>query len=113
LQHRKYKNIFSLGDVANTGDTKTGAAVHKQAPILVNNLLASMGKKSLSGKYDGYTACPIPTEYGKLMLAEFDHTNTLKPSFPLDPTKERASLWLLMKYGMPWLYWNRILRGKS
>ena len=51
--------------------------------------------------------------HGKLMLAEFDHSNTLKPTFPLDPTQERLSMWLLIKYGMPWLYWNRILRGKS
>jgi sulfide:quinone oxidoreductase len=24
LQHNRYKNVFSLGDVANAGDTKTG-----------------------------------------------------------------------------------------
>lgn len=113
LRHNRYKNIFSLGDVANTGDTKTGAAIHKQAPILVSNLLAAMAGKSSTESYDGYTACPIPTAYGKLMLAEFDHTNTLKPTFPLDPAKERAIMWLLIKYGMPWMYWNRILKGKD
>ena len=113
MQHKKYRNIFSLGDVANTGDTKTGAAVRRQAPLLVDNLLAEMGHTSINGRYDGYTACPITTGYGKLMLAEFNHTNTLTPSFPLDPTKERASMWLLIKYGMPWLYWNRILKGKA
>lgn len=115
LKHNRYDNIFSLGDVANTGDTKTGAAVRKQAPILVRNLLSILERKSSAdmSRYDGYTACPITTGYGKLLLAEFDHNNKLLPTFPLDPTKERCSMWLLMKYGMPWLYWNRILRGKA
>jgi sulfide:quinone oxidoreductase len=113
LQHNKYKNVFSLGDVANTGDTKTGAAVRHQAPVLVNNLLDAMDQKPPSDSYDGYTACPIPTAYGKLMLAEFDHTNTLKPTFPLDPAKERSSMWYLIRYGLPWLYWNKILKGTS
>jgi len=115
LQHNTYKNIFSLGDVANTGDTKTGGAVRKQAPVLVNNLLAAIKQTSSSGmsRYDGYTVCPITTGYGRLLLAEFDHDNKLMPTFPLDPTKERYSMWLLIRYIMPWIYWNRILRGKA
>ena len=36
-----------------------------------------MDKKVLTASYDGYSACPIPTQYGKLMLAEFDYTNKL------------------------------------
>ncbi len=115
LQHKLYKNIFSLGDVANTGDTKTGAAVRKQAPVLVTNLLAAIEQKSSTdlSRFNGYTACPITTGYGKLLLAEFDLNNKLIPTFPLDSTKERCSMWLLIKYGMPWLYWNRILKGKA
>jgi sulfide:quinone oxidoreductase len=115
LQHKRYKNIFSLGDVASTGDTKTGAAVRKQAPVVVMNLLNVMEDKPLEGlpQYNGYTACPITTAYGKLLLAEFDHENNLMHTFPLDSTKERYSMWLLMRYCMPWLYWNRILKGKA
>jgi sulfide:quinone oxidoreductase len=114
MQHNKYKNIFSLGDVSNAGDTKTGAAVHKQAPVVVKNLLASVEAKSssLPDKYNGYTSCPLITGYGKIVLAEFDHDNKFLPTFPLDPTKERYSMWLLIRYIMPWFYWNRILKGK-
>jgi sulfide:quinone oxidoreductase len=115
LQHKQYKNIFSIGDVANTGDTKTGGAVRKQAPVLVNNLLAAIEQKPSTdlSKYNGYTVCPITTGYGKLLLAEFDHNNKLMPTFPLDPVKERCSMWMFIRYGMPWLYWNRILKGKA
>jgi sulfide:quinone oxidoreductase len=114
LQHKRYKNVYSLGDVANTGDTKTGGAVRKQAPVVVNNVLSALQKESLSdlSRYNGYNVCPITTGYGKLLLAEFDLNNNLMPTFPLDPTKERYSMWLLIRYGMPWLYWNRILKGK-
>ncbi|KPK29505.1 MAG: pyridine nucleotide-disulfide oxidoreductase [Nitrospira bacterium SG8_35_1] len=115
LQHNRYKNIFSLGDVANAGDTKTGGAVRKQAPVLVNNLLSALKGKSAAGlsRYNGYTVCPITTGYGKLLLAEFDHDNKLLPTFPFDQTQERYSMWLLIKHAMPWMYWNRILKGKA
>jgi sulfide:quinone oxidoreductase len=39
LQHTRYENVFSLGDASNLPTSKTGAAIRKQAPILVNNLL--------------------------------------------------------------------------
>jgi sulfide:quinone oxidoreductase len=115
FRHRRFANVFSLGDAASLGDTKTGAAVRLQAPILVRNLLDVMKQGGLEGLpgYAGYTACPITTAYGKLLLAEFDNDNALKPTFPLDPAKERRAYWMLMKHGVPWLYWNRILRGKS
>jgi sulfide:quinone oxidoreductase len=115
LQHKRYKNIFSLGDVANTGDTKTGGAVRKQAPVVVANLISAIEGKPSEGflKYNGYTVCPITTGYGKLLLAEFGLDNKLMPTFPIDPVQERSSMWLLLRYGMPWMYWNRILKGKA
>jgi sulfide:quinone oxidoreductase len=115
LQHKRYKNIFSLGDVASAGDTKTGGAVRKQAPVVVSNLISAIEGRPSEGfsKYNGYTVCTITTGYGKLLLAEFGLDNKLMPTFPLDPIKERSSMWLLMRYGMPWFYWNKILKGKS
>jgi sulfide:quinone oxidoreductase len=83
--------------------------------VMVNNLLSAIERKSpigLPDKYNGYTSCPLITGYGKLVLAEFDHDNKFLPTFPLDPTKERYSMWLLIRYIMPWMYWNRILKGK-
>jgi len=114
LQHNRYKNVFSIGDVANAGDTKTGAAVMKQVPVLTKNLLTGIEMKTNASPalYNGYTSCPLTTGYGKLLLAEFDHDNKLMPTLPLDPRKERYSMWLLVKYFIPWFYWNRMLRGK-
>ncbi|MDJ0648093.1 MAG: FAD/NAD(P)-binding oxidoreductase [Xenococcaceae cyanobacterium MO_188.B19] len=112
LQHNKYPNVFSLGDASSLPTSKTAAAVRAEAPVLVENLLALMNSTALDGKYDGYACCPLVTGYGKVMLAEFDYDKNPSPSFPLDPTKERYSMWLLKKYGLPYLYWNRMLKGK-
>lgn len=111
LQHKKYPSIFGLGDATNTPNAKTGAAVRKQAPVLVSNLLAFMDKRPLNGSYNGYGSCPIVVGYGKLILAEFDYENTPKETFPFDQSKPRWSLWVLKKYILPWLYWHKILKG--
>lgn len=112
LQHVTFKNIFSLGDASSLPTSKTGAAIRKQAPVLVDNLLLFMEDKPLSAVYNGYTSCPVLTGYGKLILAEFDYSNTPTETFPFDQGKERYSMYLLKKYILPYLYWNKILTGK-
>lgn len=113
MQHKRFSNIFALGDSTNAPTSKTGAAIRKQAPVLVKNLLAKIDGKPIEAKYDGYTACPIPTEYGKLMMAEFDYTNSPKMTFPFDQTKPVWIMWVFKKYLLPWLYWNKILKGTA
>lgn len=111
LQHQKFANIFALGDATNTPNAKTGAAVRKQAPVLVQNLFSLMQGQPLSGSYGGYGSCPIVVGYGRLILAEFDYENKPKETFPFDQSKPRWTMWLLKKYVLPWLYWNKILKG--
>lgn len=115
LQHVRYPNIFALGDAAGTPNAKTGAAVRKQAPIVVQGLLQMRAHGALVNPkhYNGYSSCPLVTGYGKLVLAEFDYDNRPVPSFPFDTTKERRSMYLLKKYVLPWMYWNLMLRGKA
>ncbi len=112
LQHLRYKNIFSLGDASSLPTSRTGAAIRKQAPVLVKNLLAVMEGKELTGSYNGYTSCPVVTGYGKLVLCEFDYNNKPIETFPIDQSKERWSMYQLKKKVLPWLYWNKILPGK-
>lgn len=113
MQHSRYTNIFALGDCTNAPCSKTGAAIRKQAPVVVENVLKVLAQQTPTAEYTGYSACPIPTQYGKLMLAEFDYSNTPKMTFPFDQAKPRWTMWLLKKYILPWLYWNRILTGKA
>lgn len=114
LQHKRYPNIFALGDVAGTPNAKTGAAAVKQAPVVVSNLLALMRGREPLARYNGYVACPIITAYGKLLLCEFDYTGKPTPTIPFVRTiGERYDTWLLKRYGLPWLYWNVMLRGRD
>lgn len=113
MQHSRFPNIFALGDCTNAPCSKTGAAIRKQAPVVVENVISLLNNSSLNAVYTGYSACPIPTKYGKLMLAEFDYTNKPTMTFPFDQTKPRWSMWILKTKILPWLYWNRILTGKA
>ncbi|UJP64857.1 NAD(P)/FAD-dependent oxidoreductase [Mongoliitalea daihaiensis] len=118
LQHKRFPNVFSLGDVAALPTAKTGAAVRKQAPVVVGNLIHLIRNNSLSElRYEGYSSCPLVTGYSKMVLAEFKYNN-VRDSDPLiskfiDTTKEQYSMWLLKKHVLPVLYWKGMLRGKA
>ncbi|WP_162419083.1 NAD(P)/FAD-dependent oxidoreductase [Cyclobacterium roseum] len=117
LQHLDYPEIFALGDVAALPTAKTGAAIRKQAPVVANNLIQLIKHNKIGEKlYEGYSSCPLVTGYGKMVLAEFKYDN-VRDSDPLlskifDTSKELYPMWLLKKYGLPYLYWNQMLRGK-
>ncbi|WP_396924945.1 FAD-dependent oxidoreductase [Mycolicibacterium sp.] len=112
LQHVRYPNVFGLGDAGSTPNSKTGAAIRKQAPVVVENIDAFLTGRPLQARYDGYSSCPIVTSSHDMLLAEFDYDMHLEPSFPiLDPTKPHRPYWYMKKYGLPWLYWNLMLKG--
>ncbi|MFP3900834.1 MAG: FAD-dependent oxidoreductase [Acidimicrobiia bacterium] len=112
MQHVRYPEVFALGDVGSSPNSKTGAAVRKQSPVVVANLLDVMAEREPSASYDGYSSCPITTARNRMLLCEFDYTMRPHPTIPLiDTTRERYSMWLLKRYGLPFLYWNLMLRG--
>ncbi len=113
LQHVRYRNVFSLGDSSNLPTSKTGAAVRKQAPVLVRNLRSLMAGQPLSARYTGYTSCPVVTGYGTMVLAEFDYDRNPMETFPLNQARERWSMWLFKKYFLPLMYWNGMLKGRA
>ncbi|GGG50138.1 pyridine nucleotide-disulfide oxidoreductase [Kocuria dechangensis] len=114
LQHTRYPNVFALGDAGSTPNSKTGAAIRKQAPVLVENLLAVMDGRPVAARYSGYGSCPLTTARNKMLLAEFDYSMQPAPSIPLiDTTRERRDMWLLKRYGLPFLYWHFILSGRA
>ena len=120
LQHNAYPNIFGLGDVAALPTAKTGAAIRKQVPVVVENLMFMMNNKPASNQsYQGYSSCPLVTGYGKMALAEFDYEGNFTPDPKLkqmlifDSSKEHWRLWMLKKYGLPYLYWNKMMKGAA
>lgn len=116
LNHPKFPNVFGIGDSAALPTAKTGAAIRKQAPVVVEQIRAAEEHTTSPVEYSGYSSCPLVTGYGRMVLAEFKYDN-VRDSDPListflDTTKESWLMWILKKYGLPYLYWNQMLRGK-
>lgn len=118
LQHKKYPTVFGIGDVASLPTAKTGAAIRKQVPIVVENISRLIANSPISDKiYNGYSSCPLVTGYGKMVLAEFDYQSNFTPDpklkrmFIKDSSKEHRRLWWLKKYILPHLYWNKMMKG--
>ncbi|WP_009884890.1 NAD(P)/FAD-dependent oxidoreductase [Brevibacterium aurantiacum] len=114
LQHVRWPEIFSLGDAGSSPNSKTGAAIRKQAPVVVENLLATMEHRPVNARYEGYASCPLTTSRNTMLLAEFDYSMQPAPSIPvIDTTHERRDMWYLKRYGLPAMYWNLILKGRA
>ncbi|MBI1733193.1 MAG: NAD(P)/FAD-dependent oxidoreductase [Gammaproteobacteria bacterium] len=111
MQHVRFPNVFSLGDASSTPNSKTAAAVRKQAPVVVRNLLTLIRGGQLDPGYDGYASCPLTTAYGKVLMAEFIYGGKVTPTFPLDPSKERWVNWWIKVTGLPFFYWHYMLKG--
>ena len=116
LRHKRYENVFALGDVSNTTNAKTAAAARKQAPVVAHNVLVALHQAKGQAHYDGYGSCPLTVERGKIVLAEFTYGGKVAPSFPkwlIDGTKPSALAWYLKERILPPLYWDAMLKGRE
>lgn len=58
MRHKKFDNIFALGDCANSPNGKTAAAVAGQSGVVKKNLFALIENKPMPGQV-GSTTAPI------------------------------------------------------
>ncbi len=110
LQHIKYKNVFGVGDILGIPLGKTGGSTRYQAAVVQENLTAAIKGEDLQARFDGYTVCPLKTQYGKIMLAEFNYDGEAS-SFPFDPSIPRGVWWAFDLYILKPLYWSLMMRG--
>ena len=116
LQHKRFDNIWSCGDVMNAPNAKTAAAARAQAPVVAENLLAHRSAQPAALLYNGYGSCPLTVERGKIVLAEFGYGGKLLPSIPrqvLNGQKATRLAWHLKADVLPWIYWNAMLKGRE
>jgi len=105
LQHTEYDDVFALGDCENAPHSKTAAAARKEAHVVADNLAAAMHDQPMQAEYDGYAACPLLTEKGKAMVAEFDYEDSIS-----SPVVSRMN-WIMDVNVLPSVYWNLWMRG--
>jgi sulfide:quinone oxidoreductase len=91
LQHVRYPNVFSLGDAGSSPNSKTGAAIRKQAPVVVDNIDSFLKHQPLSASYDGYSSCPIVTSSHAMLLAESTTTCSWNPRSPCSIPRRRTA----------------------
>lgn len=116
LQHKRFANVWGLGDVMNTPNAKTMAAVRKQVPVVAENIISSLNQRALDAGYNGYGSCPLTVERGKIVLAEFGYGGKLLPTFPAfinDGTRPTWLAWMLKKSLLPFIYWHAMLKGRE
>ncbi len=116
LRHKTYENIWALGDVANTPNSKTAAAARAQAPVVAENIVDDIAGRSPTAIYNGYGSCPLTVERGKIVLAEFGYGGVVMPTFPkwlVDGTKPTRLAWILKEQILPPVYWKAMLRGRE
>lgn len=114
MQHVRHPDVFALGDAGSSPNSKTGAAIRKQAPVVVQNVIDQLRGNEINRHYDGYASCPIVTARNKMLLAEFDYTMRPHKTVPLiDTQRERFDMYLLKRHGLPFMYWNILMKGKG
>ncbi len=112
LQHRRYPNVFGVGDTNGTPAGKTAATVKKSAPIAMHNLASVIDGKTPTETFDGYTSCPLITEIGNAALIEFNDDFKLTPTLPLvDPLSSNWFAWSIKLYMLRPLY-LQMLHGR-
>jgi sulfide:quinone oxidoreductase len=112
LQHKRYPNVFGVGDVNGTPAGKTAATVKKGTPIAMENLVSVIEGKAPAATFDGYTSCPMITEVGRAALIEFNDAFKLTPTIPLvDPLSSNWFAWSVKLYALRPLY-LQMLHGR-
>lgn len=112
LRHRRYPNVFGLGDINGTPRGKTAATVKKSAPIVAQHLVDVIAGREPGQKFDGYTSCPMIVREGSAWLIEFDYEGRLTPSLPMiEPLQDSYAAWL-MKTRMLKPAYMAVLKGR-
>lgn len=70
LQHKKYPDIFVLGDAADLPTSKAGSAAVYQARVFVTNFLNYIKGEAMTRYYDGHAVCIVDTSHTKSTMID-------------------------------------------
>ncbi len=115
---KKYDNVFAIGDASNIPTSKAGSVAHFSVEVFVDNFLAHIDGKPMTGSFDGHANCFIESGDGKGLLIDFNYdTEPLTGMYPLPVvgpfgllTENRRNHW--GKLAFRWMYWHLLLPGR-
>ncbi|WP_306232303.1 NAD(P)/FAD-dependent oxidoreductase [Agrococcus beijingensis] len=112
LRHPQHPRIWVVGDAGDLGDARTGGALRQQVKLVVENIRLARAGQPLE-RYDGYTVAPIATARRSLSFGEYDRSLQVRRSLPVPDEIRSSPLWhVLDRFGLPQVYWHRILKGR-
>lgn len=113
-----HDNVFAVGDASDIPTSKAGSVAHFSVEVFVDNFLAHVEGRPMTGSFDGHANCFIESGDNKALLIDFNYdtepltgTYPLPYAGPLGLLKEtRANH--LGKLAFRWIYWNVLLPGR-
>lgn len=111
LRHRRWANVWALGDVVSITPIRSGGAIRSQAKVIADALT----RPRKHSRYDGYSETPFTVTRRTAVFAEFDRAGRLQPSIPFWRTlyRERRFTYVMDRWVLPAVYWNLILKGRA
>ena len=81
LQHKRFPEIFSLGDCANLAVAKSYGAISAQAPVVSHNVMQVLRDRKPNASYDGYSSFHINMSTWRCMWPEVtgNHGQRVEP----------------------------------
>lgn len=115
LRHRRFPEVWALGDAAATRNAKSGGALRKQTKALAENLVAVLQGRAPRSRYSGYTVIPFTVSRHTVVFAEFDDRDRPQPTIPgwTGLARERRLAWVFDRHLLPWVYWHLITKGRA
>jgi len=118
LLAKGHDNVFALGDASNIPTSKAGSVAHFSVEVFVDNFLAHIDGKPMTGSFDGHTNCFVESGDGQGLLIDFNYdTEPLPGMYPLPGAgpfpllrESRFNHW--GKLAFRWLYWHMLLPGR-
>ena len=113
-----HENIFAVGDASNIPVSKAGSVAHFSVEVFVENFLAHVAGRPMTGSFDGHANCYVEAGDGKALLIDFNYeTEPLPGTYPLPHigpfhllAETRVNHW--GKLAFRWMYWHLLLPGR-
>jgi sulfide:quinone oxidoreductase len=110
--------IFALGDANNIPASKAGSVAHFAVEVFVDNFLAHIEGKPMTGSFDGHANCFVETGDGQALLIDFNYdTEPLPGTYPVPGVgpfqllrESAVNHW--GKLAFRWIYWHVLLPGR-
>jgi sulfide:quinone oxidoreductase len=118
LLAKGYENIFAIGDANNIPASKAGSVAHFAAEVFVDNFLAHIAGRPMTGRFDGHANCFVEAGDGQALLIDFNYD--VEPLPGVYPVPGIGPFRLLSpsalnhwgKLAFRWLYWHALLPGR-